>query len=317
MPSVLSCKYDSSGCSGDGDEFNMGTYRVRYIVTTDGVLGPKNVLAGALALSAATNDVPPDLWDTYSFAGETDIYSYAREFHIEKHPGSDALYYLDAVYLPCPPGEGPRLAVSNTPVNSVTNPANRSPIVWWDREVFSQLARYDITGKEIVNKCGDYYPNDDEIEATRGVLVIEKNVATLDEVITYSNTFDQHVNRDPWVITGTNYSVPARCALVREVSSGPMQTEQGYNYFHVVFRFSLKFDTWDLKKAEYGQFHYTKTIGGSYETITTGNVSRRAFTDAKALVKLEEDGTRREDTQPAIFTSWKVRPEANFGQLPF
>lgn len=317
MPSVLSSKYDYNGCTASGDEFNMGTYRVRFIITTDGLLGPKAVLSGALALSAGSNDVPPNLWATYAFQGDVDIYSYAREFTIEKDSRSNKLYYITATYLPCPPGEGPRLSIANTPVNSVTNPVGRAPIVWWDREVFSLPVMFDKDGKKVVNKCKDYYPEDDEIESSRGVLVIEQNVATLDEVIFYSRTFDQRVNASAWSVVGSNYVVPARCALVREVSSGPMQTEQGYNYFHVVFRFSLNFDTWDLKKAEYGQFHYTKTAGGSYETVTTGNVTRLAFTDAQALVKLDEDGTRRDDSQPAIITSWKVRKEADFGELPF
>ena len=314
MSSVLSCHYDRSGCTADVDEHDMGTYNVRYLIQTDGVMGPKAIYAGAQALSALTNDIPPAIWATYSYQGDTDSYSWARRFNVtQKDEGNTTLYYLTIQYTPADDGEGSQ-TVGGDPIEKTANPVNRAAVMWWDREVYTQITLKDIEGKAIVNKCQDYYPDDIEIEHTRGVLVIEKNYATLGEVIDLSRTYDGTVNGSVWNIAGK--TVLARCALCREVSSGPPQTEQGYVFFHVVFRFALRSGTWDEPKIETGQFHWTKK-DGVYESVSIAGTTYRKHTDAGCFVPLNDDGTRRPEDQPYIVTNWKVRPEANFNALGF
>lgn len=319
MASVVSSRYDRSGCKGSSDELSMGTYEVRYIIHTDGPLGPKAVYAGAQALSAP-NNAPPALWTTYAYETDTDSYSWARAIEVERDPNSEKTYYLTVRYLPALPGEGPRLALG-APINSVVNPVARDPVIWWDREVFTTIALYDKDGKAIVNKCQDYYPDDIDIEFSRGVLVVEKNVASMNDVMYYQNEYDGAVNSTSWAVPGTSppVTLQPRRALCREVSAGPPETEQGYFYFHLLFRFAIKpaGKTWDERKPEYGQFHWTKDSFGNYETLNQGNQIHRAFTDAKALVPLNEDGTRRPHDQPTLVTEWRVRREVDFNQLPF
>lgn len=309
MPSVLSCAYDVSTANAEFDQHNLGRYEIGFIVTTDGLMGPQSVANGALLSSPHPL---PSLWSTYSYQGDVDNFSWARGYTVRRDPDSRKLYYVQVKYLPLEPGEGSQTE-SEDPVESEPNPLDRAPVVWWDREVTTELVTRDIDGKTIRNKCEDYYPEEDEIEKPKGILVVEKNVATLGEVVSLSRTFDNAVNGSPWSIGGV--SVPSRAAKCNQVSSSAPCTEAGYTYFRVVFRFSFAEDgkTWDLLKSELGRFHWTKTAGGSYEMFK----NRRAVTDAKKIVGLADDGTRLDDGQPLTITAWRVRREANFNTLPF
>lgn len=309
--------------SASSDKHGMGTYRLRWQAeVAGGSIGPRDLIA---LCQAGSPHAVPQQWATYSYPSDygtdADVYSYAQEFQVTNHEQSKSIYYIDVTYSPLNEGEGSQ-TVGGSPIESVTNPVSRAPVMWWDREVFTHYAQKDINGKAIVNKCQDFYPNDIEIEATRGVLVIEKNYATLAEVIDLSQKYDGAVNSSLWNVhlgAVTIKQIAAKQALCREVSSGPPQTERGYVYFPVRFRFALKdtSDTWDEKMPEYGQFTWIKTTGGSYETIQVGGDTHRALKNWEALVKLNDDGTRRDQSQDAIFTPWEVRRKVDFNALGF
>ena len=311
MPSVTSCAYDRETAEASVDEVNMGSYRIGFIVTTDGLMGPQSVANGALL---ASPHPLPSLWSTYSYQGDTDNYSWARKYTVRRDPKSVKLYYITVEYLPNEPGDGSQ-SVGGNPINSVTNPVNRSAVMWWDREVYTMAALRDKDGKAIVNKCQDYYPEDIELEYTRGVLVVEKNYSTLGQVIELSQQYDGAVNSSSWTIQGgppNGSIIQPRCALCREISSGAPQTEQGYTFFHVVFRFALRAGTWDEPKVECGQFHWSKT-GSEYDEFA----GHRKVTDAKKIVPLNTDGTRLADGADFITTSWRIRREVDFNTLGF
>lgn len=319
MATVQSCAYDVTTASASFDEHNLGTYEIGFIVTTDGSMGPQSVANGALTSSPHPL---PSLWSTYSYQGDTDNYSWARDYKVTRDKDSRKLYYITVTYRPVEPGEGSKESGSD-PVAKEPNPVNRETVVWWDREVYTQIAIRDKGGTAILNKCQDYYQEPREIEHTRGVLVVEKNVATLAQAITLSRTYDGTVNSTVWggvsgSFLGTT-TIPARAALCREVSCSPPITEAGYVYYHLVFRFALKDlgDTWDERFLESGQFHWTKKANGTYDLIGTPPNVQRAVTDAKMIVRLAEDGTRLPYDQASIYTDWRVRREVDFNQLPF
>lgn len=311
MASVISCNRMRGSISGSSNEVNMSTYKVRYQVITDGEMGPQSVFAAALS---ASPDPVPAGWSTWSYLTDSDPTSFARDFEVSCDPDTSTRYYIDVTYRPPDAGEGSQ-TVGGDPINKITNPTLRDPVMWWDREVYTQIALKDKDGKAIVNKCQDYYPDDIELEHTRGVLVIEANYATLGEVIDLSRNYDGAVNSSTWSIAGR--TVLPRCALCREVSSGAPQTEQGYTFFHVVFRFALRAGTWDEAKIETGQFHWTKKSDGSYDVISIGGNTYRKHTDAGCMVPLNDDGTRRAEDQPYVVTNWRVRPEVDFNALGF
>jgi len=314
MPTVQSCSYDRSTADAKVDEVNMGTYTIGYIVITDGLMGPQSVANGALAVGP---NPLPSLWSTYSYQTDSDSASWAREYDVRRDPNSVKLYYIAVTYRPVAPGDGSATS-GGAPVRSESNPMAREPVVWLDREVYTAPELVDKDGKTILNKCFDYYPEDIEHEHTRGVLVVEVNVESIAQVAYYSRMYDSAVNASTWQTLGTSF--PARTVLCREVSAGPPITEQGVSYFKLVFRFALKHtgSTWDERKTEIGQFHWTKTGAGTdYDRIIIGGTSYRKLTDAMTYVALNDDGTRREYDQPLVNTLWRVRREVDFNQLPF
>ncbi len=292
------------------DEINIGTYTLRYIVQTNSTMGPQQVTLGALSSSPHPL---PSLWQTYSYSGDTDSLSYARDYDIDSDPKSLNLWYITVTFKPPESGEGSRTSGS-APIMSVTNPITREAVVWWDREVTTINVLKDVDNKAIVNKCKDLYPDTVEIERPRGVLVAEFNVATLAEVVYACRQFDGAVNSTPWTVGGS--TVPARAALCREVSASPPQREpSGLVFFHLIFRIVFAEDgaTWDHPITEMGQYHWTKT-GEAYDLIPiTGH---RKVTNAQKIVFLAEDGTRQSDDADAIITNWRIRREVNFNVLP-
>lgn len=308
MPSVTSCAYDYKVRSASFDEHNLGSYEIGYIVETSGLMGPQSVANGALLGSP---HALPSLWSTYSYNGDTDNYSWARDYNVTPDPKSTKLYYITVQYRPNEPGEGSSSS-GGDPINAEPDPLAREPVIWWDREVQTKVALRDQSNAEIVNPCQDYYPEDIELEVPKGILVVEINVETAGDVALLSRTFDCAVNASSWTFGGEAF--PARTVCCREVSSGPAITEAGYVFYHVVFRFAFAEDgyTWDEGKLECGQFHWSKT-SGSYDMFA----GFREVTDAQKIVALDTDGTRLPDGDPYVFKYWRVRREVNFNGLPF
>lgn len=297
---------DESG-DASADEMNRGTYTLKYQVETNSLMGP-NAVANA-ALVTGPNPLP-SLWSTYSYQGSTDNLSFARSYDVVHDPKSNSLWYITVSYSPPEPGEWP--ISGGAPIKSEPVPWSRDPVLWWDREVYSDIQNNDKDGKAIVTKTKVLYEDTIEFDKPRGVLVIEFNVATLAEVIFYTRKFDQAVNSVNW---NTN-STPPRMALCREVASGPPQAEHGYTFFHLAFRIVFADDgaTWDYRMPEMGEFHWKKNLQGVY--IMQDGQRQRFRPEGGGLVALTEDGTRLDDGQEIIFTEWRIRREVDFNTIP-
>jgi hypothetical protein len=289
----------------------MGIYNLRFLVTTDGAIGPKSVINGALSASPAPL---PSRWSTYAYLDDTDPYSYARDYRVERDPKSVKRYFIDLTYRPPESGEGSATS-GGDPVRSEPNPMDRPPVLWWDREVNTTRFQEDIEGTPIRNYAGDYYDDYVDLETPKSVLVVEFNVPTAGDVYTLQDTFDGAVNVSAWTVDGV--TVPARNALCREVSGGPPITELGYTYFRVTMRFVFAEDggTWDYRIPEYGYFWWKKS-GGEYVTeIVDGVEKRAAGSDNGKAHKLAEDGTRLAEEEEPLFREWSVRRESDFSAL--
>lgn len=331
------------------DELNIGNYTLTYQVDLDdatvagGVIGPKQLANLATGLSP---HALPAMWVPYDHpaaraAGgifsveEADPLSRARSYSIQADPKTDNRWFITVQFRPPDPGE---VSVDNgiTPIKSVASPVAREPVYWWDREVFNQIVNHDREGKAVVTKAGSLYPDVIEFERARSVLVIEFNVKSMAEVAYYTNAFDGAVNKEPWSVQGIN--APERFALCREVSAGPPISEvvnsAPYTYFHLTFRFVfagssfsgagappnpsqpvlLTGNNWDHRMAEIDDVYWKKSDSQTY--ILDAEGKRQRFV-TEGQVRLNEDGTRRDDTQDAIFTAWRIRREVDFNHLPF
>jgi hypothetical protein len=293
----------------DADDRNRGVYPLRYLVETDGAMGPK-ALANE-ALSASPHPLP-SLWSTYSYLGDTDAFSYARKYKIKQVDRTSFLYEIDVTFMPLEPGFNPGLAD--------VDPLSRPPVVNWSREVYTELTDQDINGDPIVNTANKRYDDPVEVERRRSVPIVEINVANLGIVLAHQATFEGALNSSAWDVFGdASFVVPQHAAICRSVDSHRQETEGGTTFFTEVYEIAIrnpaeKPATWLRRPVEQGFLHFTK-VGGDFVEDADGN---KQYTDVgQEPVLLAADGTKLPDGGTPLFGNWQVNPAANFNSMPF
>lgn len=325
MPvSIISCvpaKTDRLLATVKVGKTTGGSYTLRWNVTMAAISGPLNVLSAAQGIAEGSGNVPvPASWGTYAYKHwngsstdtlDTDSYSYAKSFDIERDLQVATRYYVTAKYDPAEPGEVPE--GSSTPIKATANPISRAPEIWWDREVSTRNEPVNYLGYAIVNYANNFHQDLIQKDRTKSAVVIKFNIANQSTFADLSRKFDSAVNVSPWTFKGTSY--PARAISVRDMTISKLLQEGAYQYYTVSMRlaFADVGKTWDIPLPEMGRFHFTK-IGGVYELNPDGTRKR---TDAGTLVPLNPDGTRRDDSQPILISQHQIDKQADFGQLPF
>ena len=327
MANVTSCTIDRA-VSATVDSVNIGTYTLRFNVETDGAMGPQEVANECL--SASPHPIPA-MWATWDYLDDSDALSYAQEYQIERDPQVLRRYYITVKYKPADPsnvaGDDGTTATIGDPILATTNPLSRPPVIWWDRETYTRKVYKTVTGDAIVNAC--YAPFEDchEEEETRGVMVVEFNVATLAEVIELSSTFERAVNHPVWNKWGRNF--PSRTVICREMSSGPPIKENptgSFNgvYYRMVGRFAFAdydpakgWDTWDASYIQNGSTYWKLNEGGGSYVADEAGIPKRFPTVNGEPVLLKEDGTRLPQGETPVTKRFRVKREVDFNSLPF
>lgn len=324
------------------DQNNLATYRVRYdIETDDPEYGPNSVVEDALAFGGTTP--LPDLWTAYKFRGDSSPFSFSRSYRVQQNPENLMRWTVEVSYLPLQPGEKED--------DKIQPPWDRPAKYSVDREVYSRILEQDIHGWQIVNTAGKMYDEPLEQEASRGVIVIQKNVQTLDQVARYIANYSDAVNKGVWLVGGQGgYTAYPRTALCRDVTSSEIMTEGDNEFYRVTFRIAIKSNpsksnasrsetTWDRAILERGyQYRGSGESGlapgdappqGSVGWEVWGRESAADRRERLALaakltrvptggepVLLDEDGFRLPEGQVGIFTFWETRRQVDFNQLP-
>jgi len=317
--SVVFCQLDDEGWTQMGTvkvgeastDMNAGSYQKRYKIGTSTMHGPQSLISLGQAAGL------PALWSTYSLAGDTDTYSYARSYTIERVPKTTYLYFVTVNYEPASEGEmgDPALGLT-TPIMAQRNPLIRKPVIWWDREVFTHTAQTQYDGKALTNPVNGLYDDLVESERSRAVMVVEWNVQYGYSIAEYTERWDQAVNNSGWTFLGKTYD--PRQVVVREVSSGKVVTEGSYNYYKARMRLAIaaKNETWDEPIPQLARHYFTKSSSASFDE-EPGQAGVYKRTAAPDLVPVNDDGTRRPDNQPILVRKVRARKEENFTQLPF
>lgn len=294
-------------------------YKLMWDVVMASEAGPINVI---VAGQGSTPNPLPAEYSPYAYVDDTDANSFAKIFSVVREPLVTGRYTVTVQYEPLEDGEMPDAAATpgttaRTPIKSVVNPILRKKVMWWDRQITSRIEKIDNARVTLRNPAGSLYEDIHEEDRAKAVLVVEWNVASINEFITFSRKYDQTVNSNSWTFNGAAYQ--ARTALVHDISCSPLRTEAPvnsttvYNYYTVAARiaFADTGSTWDVPMPEMGQHFYTKSGGGTYDL----DGSFRKRTDAGFLVPLNEDGTRRSDDEQVLVKDWRIRRESDFNQL--
>ena len=173
---VTECIYSRIQPASSVNERNLATYKIAFDITTNTIMGPRGVAIGSINPALGHTNTLPELWTGYSYhagtaAYESDNFSRARSYTFTQDPLDRMRWSCEVTFTPLEPGE--------TQEDNAENPVNRPAKYSVDREVYTEIVEKDVEGDQIVNKAGAMYDEPLDQEATRGVLVIKKNVATL------------------------------------------------------------------------------------------------------------------------------------------
>jgi hypothetical protein len=279
------------------------------------------------ALSVGPNALP-SLWSSFSYLGHSISTIYARSYTCDRDPRRLDRYEATVSYGPLEPGLNPGYAD--------VDPLLRPPIVRWDSEVYTYKTDFDQAGAPIVNHAGTRYEDPVEEEESRGVLVVEINVANLSSVVTHNRTYELTTNASSWDVKGdASLVVAAREAFCRRVGSQRQVTEGGSTYFTETYHIALKNSgqKWDRRFKEHGFSHYFKDATATYhdgdDFVLDGTVGakiRGSIDNAGTFkpnepyaepVLLAADGLRLADGETALYTDWRVKRESDFNAMPF
>jgi hypothetical protein len=345
MAVVTRSVLDRESATATGDERDRGTFTLRWLLDTDGFMAPAEAYYYALTNGVGPHPVP-SLWQSYSYLGYVLPHALAQDFHVKllyvaaipldppdpqnraSRPGPR--YALDVTYRPLEPGtKAPDPMDPMKPSIADVNPLVRPPVVSWDSELRTRFVERAQDGRQIRNYAKQRFDEPVEIEDSRGVLVVEWNVANLREVIQHNRKFELTVNKSNWRLFGNAdaFEIPARAAFCQRVESQPQIHELGVTYYTEVYRIVLKGanevePTWDVYVAEQGyQYFKQDTMGGFIKDSDGNNVlfPRPGDPDfgRDQPFRLETDGRKRPDADEGLFSQWEVRRQADFDSLPW
>lgn len=130
------------------------------------------------------------------------------------------------------------------------SPLDEPAEIEWDSEQFQKPAVKNRDGDAILNAAGDPFDPPAEMDDSRRVVTVKKNLAV---VPTWILDYQDAVNSDSCNIDGV--SIAAGLAKVQRVSVGPEQSRNNVTFRQVTIVIHLQRDGWDLSILNRG-FRY-------------------------------------------------------------
>jgi len=128
-----------------------------------------------------------------------------------------------------------------------TVPTSDPVFVQWDTEQFTKPATQDKNGDAIVNSAGDPFLPPEQMDDSRRVVTITKNLSSVPAwVLTYQDA----VNSDTFTIDGVSIAIGE--AKMQRVSVGPAEIRNGTTFRAVTFVIALRRDGWAYKILDQG-----------------------------------------------------------------
>lgn len=191
------------------------------------------------------------------------------------------------------------------------NPTLRKARVEWNSAEFMLPIYRDINGEPTLNSAGDYPDPPIEIEVSRWVISVEKDVTSIPAwIMTHRNV----INADAFTIRGV--AISAEVAKVSGLRISDTKYEGEYEYFTLSYQLHLATvleETWKLKMLDQG-LHEIETVDG--EDIK--KAIKINDEDVKQPVLLDGSGSAILNPSPAdaIYLEFEGYPKISFVDLP-
>ena len=188
-----------------------------------------------------------------------------------------------------------------------TVPTSDPTYITWDTEQFQKPATQDKDGKGVVNSAGDPFIPAEQMDDSRRVVTVQKNLAN---VPTWILSYQDAVNSDAFTIDGRSIAIGE--AKMQRVSVGPPEIRNGTTFRQVTFVIALRRDGWAYKILDQG-FN---------EKDPADTTKRKAIYINGQLPSSPVllDGTGKAQTDPktanAVYLTFNVYKQQAFSSLP-
>ena len=188
-----------------------------------------------------------------------------------------------------------------------TVPTSDPTYITWDTEQFQKPATQDKDGKGVVNSAGDPFIPAEQMDDSRRVVTVQKNLAN---VPTWILSYQDAVNSDAFTIDGRSIAIGE--AKMQRVSVGPPEIRNGTTFRQVTFVIALRRDGWAYKILDQG-FN---------EKDPADTTKRKAIYINGQLPSSPVllDGTGKAQTDPktanAVYLTFNVYKTQAFSSLP-
>jgi len=188
-----------------------------------------------------------------------------------------------------------------------STPTSDPTYITWDTEQFQKPATQDKDGKGVVNSAGDPFIPAAQMDDSRRIVTVQKNLAN---VPTWILSYQDAVNSDTFTIDGRSIAIGE--AKMQRVSVGPPEIRNGTTFRQVTFVIALRRDGWAYKLLDQGFNEKDPATATKRKPIYING----HLPSSPVLL----DGTGKAQTDPktanAVYLTFNVYKEQAFSSLP-
>jgi hypothetical protein len=188
-----------------------------------------------------------------------------------------------------------------------TTPTSDPVFVQWDTEQFQKPATQDKDGDAVVNSAGDPFLPPEQMDDSRRVVTITKNLSSVPAWIL---TYQDAVNSDTFTIDGISIAIGE--AKMQRVSVGPAEIRNGTAFRAVTFVIALRRDGWAYKILDQGYKEKDPADSTKRKLITV----RGQLPTSPVLLDGNGNQLANPATANAVYLTYNVYKTQAFSSLP-